>query len=66
MDMIFSMFQIKVIFNQIIHQIITQNIQAHMFLKHIVQIQGGEIFDQETGNHIIDDFECMQYGDCEF
>ena len=39
---------------------------SHVFETYCSNSQGGEIFDPETGSHIIDDTECMQYGDCEF
>ena len=39
---------------------------SHVFETYCSNSQGGEIFYPETGGHIIDDSECMQYGDCEF
>ena len=39
---------------------------SHVFETYCSNSRGGEIFDPETGSHIIDDSECMQYGDCEF
>ena len=39
---------------------------SHVFETYCSNSRGGEIFDPETGSHMIDNTECMQYGDCEF
>ena len=39
---------------------------SHVIETYCSNSKGGEIFSSETGEHIIDNIECIQYGDCEF
>ena len=38
---------------------------SHVIENYCSNSKGGEIYDIETGNHIIEESECIQYGDCE-
>tara|TARA_Y100001970_G_scaffold137457_2_gene169177 strand:+ start:7895 stop:10909 length:3015 start_codon:yes stop_codon:yes gene_type:complete len=38
---------------------------SHVIENYCSNSKGGEIYDVETGAHITDESECMQYGDCE-
>ena len=38
---------------------------SHVIEDYCSNSKGGEIYDIETGAHITDESECMQYGDCE-
>ena len=39
---------------------------SHVIETYCSNSKGGEIYNPETGEHIMEEFECIQYGDCEF